>query len=75
MGDERESMRITCGLPTMCYGNIVNVVKEWFDLKMLWIMFYFKQNLRVELSILKQVRPNDALTCVACRYFIYKKLT
>ena len=23
-----------------CYGNIVNVIKEWRDLKMLWIMFY-----------------------------------
>ena len=49
---KRESMRINRGLPTMCYGNIVNVVKECCDLKMLWIMFYFKQNLRLELSIL-----------------------
>ena len=24
---------------------------------------------------MKQVRPNDVWTCVACSYFIYKKLT
>ena len=26
-------------------------------------------------DILEQVRPNDVWTCVACSYFIYKKLT
>ena len=26
-------------------------------------------------SFSKQVRPNDVWTCVACSYFIYKKLT
>ena len=28
-----------------------------------------------QLQLHKQVRPNDVWTCVACSYFIYKKLT
>ena len=41
------------------------------------LKFSLKQIDKIETTaiIFKQVRPNDVWTCVACSYFIYKKLT
>ena len=44
----------------VAYGQLTYVIKT--------LRYVFMSNF-------KQVRPNDVWTCVACSYFIYKKLT
>ena len=43
--------------------------------KKLWHYVQIYGTMGKTMVLWKQVRPNDVWTCVACSYFIYRKLT
>ena len=62
------------------FGLIKSEFQTTNTFKILKRMFFFQRrnfgrNAKIFKFSFKQVRPNDVWTCVACSYFIYKKLT